>query len=116
MALTKKEQEHLTNIIKERDTFKKMVFSLLGIEEIIRDIPIPSFSTNSVNTGWDYNVFTGNVSPVWSTSVSHGTGSYDKRGTGSQKGRESFSTQELATRALHSAYKLKMLEDLIKIT
>ena len=115
MALTKKEQEHLTKITDERATFKKMLYSLLGIDEIIRDVPIPT-DFNKVSHGWEYNTHTGKVYPMWSTSVSHGTGQYETRGIGSQNGREFFSTQELAIRALHSAYKLKMLEDLIKIT
>lgn len=115
MALTKKEQEHLTNITNERDIFKKMIFSLLGIEEIVRDVPKPEAYDKALH-GWDFNIFTGKVYPVWSTSVSHGTGQYEIRGTGSQNSIESFSTQELATRALYSAYKLKMLEDLIKIS
>ena len=115
MALTKKEQQQLSDITNERDKLKKMLYSLLGIEEVIKDVPIPDHFNKALH-GWDFNIYTGKIFPVWSTSVSHGTGNYDTRGAGSQKGIESFSTQELATRAAHSAYKLKMLEDLIKIT
>src|SRR5574343_1535365 len=116
MAMTKKEQEILQALTNERLYYKNLLFAVLGIVEVERDVEIPTAGSGDVSQGWDFNVYTNTVYEAWSSSVIHGTGTYREKNHSTQKGIRLFSTKEKAKQALINEAKLKFTSELAQVS
>lgn len=76
---------------------------LTWTDPVAPDVPPPACYGHT--EGWDFRVSLGSwgdpvtVERAWSTAVSHGTGVYSARASGSQGSRALYSTEALALRA-----------------
>lgn len=116
MAMTKKEQERMNTLTNERDQYKSLLFVVLGIVEVERDVEIPTTS-GVVSQGWDFNAHTKSVYQAWSKDYSHGTGVYSNENNrrGSQDGLRLFSTKEKVKQALSNEAKLRFASELLQV-
>lgn len=112
MAMNKKEQAQMQALADELALEK----AWRRTEPVLRDLPLPNGCVSKYTSGWDFNLNTGSVSPHWSKSISHGSGTAPERHvSGRQGGRVLFSTEVRALRALRYAVEREAMRDLAVI-
>jgi hypothetical protein len=109
--MTKKEQRE----VQERIDRAERIAALRWSDRIEPDVPKPEVF-GKPTSGWDFNAYAKRVWPAWSTSITHGEGTYSgNRPSGSQGGRGLYSTRELALRALRYEVACMAAVELLKI-
>ena len=106
MAMTKKEQEQ----VRALEEKLSILAALRWTEEVKPDIPIPEWE-EGLTKGWTplYN----RVEKACSSSVSHGTGQWDK--TTSQQPLALYSSALLALKALRHEMELRLAKALAQV-
>lgn len=107
MAMTKKERAEFDAAIKRAETLA----ALRWTQPVARDLPRPD---RGMTSGWDFNVYSGEVFRAWSECTSHGRGPR-REFSGSQNGRALFSTRALALAALRHETEAQCAESLRRI-
>lgn len=99
MAMNKKELAEFEALKRQAAVNR----ALRWTKPVARDLPPPEKFSETTH-GFDFNTYNASVFPAWSSSVTHGTGIYDKKTrSASQNCCSLFSTEVLALRALRHA-------------
>jgi hypothetical protein len=111
MAMNKAEKAMLEEALRQA-AFRRTA-------PIQRDVPAPRAWSAGYTEGWDFNSYSLEVLPRWSSCVGHGSGPAPAAGarhiSGSQGGRDLFSTKERALQAMRWEVEEKAATDLRKI-
>lgn len=111
MAMNKKEKQAYDNAILQAET----IAALRWTAAVGCDLRKPNI--DEIIFGFDFNVSLLRVNDFYSKFTSHGRGNKNERisGTASQGGRELFSTELLALKALRHAVELESAKKLLTV-
>lgn len=110
MAMTKKERAEFDAAIERAE----LLAALRWTNPVEPDVPVPGWG-EPASIGFMQNAYSIRVDKGWSTSVSHGMGDYDERGSGSQRGQRLYSTAARAWSAMRHEVEMRAARDLLKI-
>lgn len=114
MAMTKKEKAEFDTAILKAQTLA----ALRWTDPVEKDLPVPE--SGGLIEGWTFNTYIPEVTQMWSSSYSHGSGLRDEQKFSIQQGISLYSTKLLALKAMRhhieceSAEKLRRIDEQIK--